>query len=503
MNKELNQQRGSGILLHPTSLPSKFGIGDFGPEAYKFVDYLCKYGQTLWQILPLGPTGYGNSPYQCFSAFAGNTLLISPHKLVDMGLLTKSEVFPPIFTSTSRIDFEAVIKFKGNLIEKAFQKYSQGNHSSLKTEFTEFIDKHGFWLNDYALFMSLKQANDMKPWTEWETPYKMRESSVINQWQKNKNREIELSKFSQFLFFKQWDEIHNYANQNNVKIIGDIPIFVANDSVDVWSNPEAYFLDEERELIFVAGVPPDYFSATGQRWGNPLYRWAEMKKDGYEWWIKRVKHNLEQVDILRIDHFRGFEAYWQICAEEKTAVKGEWIQGPGLAFFKRLKHRLGDLPIIAEDLGVITPEVEDLLEETGFPGMNVLQFAFGDDNEEFTENKYLPQNLKENSIVYTGTHDNQTTLAWFGSLSSDLQEVVLEYTKTTGEDIVGDLIKLAWESASNMAVIPLQDLLRLGSEARMNIPGTTGNNWEWRFCWNEEMNERGEDLQLLTKQCKR
>jgi 4-alpha-glucanotransferase len=496
-------QRRSGILLHPTSLPSNYGIGDLGPELYAFIDYLHKYGQSLWQILPLGPTGYGNSPYQCFSAFAGNSVLLSPDLLMEIDLLTKKDVIPPRSNNSNRVDYASVIAYKHKIVEVAFRRYTQNSPLSLEAELKDFLITHGYWLNDYALFMSLKKANDMKPWNEWEVPFKKREPSTIEKWRDAHVSEIELFKFSQFLFFKQWEKVRKYANQKHVKIIGDLPIFVAYDSVDVWSNPEFYYLTPERELVFVAGVPPDYFSTTGQRWGNPLYRWEDMKKNNYEWWVKRIKHNLEQVDILRIDHFRGFESYWQIDAKEETAIKGKWVPGPGLVFFQELYKQLGPLPIIAEDLGVITPEVEELLQGTGLPGMNVLQFAFGDDEEEYTENKYLPDNIVKNSIVYTGTHDNQTTLAWFDDLSDDLREIVLEYTETFAKDIVGDLIKLAWDSVANMAIIPLQDLLRLGPEARMNIPGTTGNNWEWRFTWNQEMETRGEELLKLTTQCKR
>ncbi len=502
INKEI-QQRRSGILLHPISLPGEHGIGDLGPDLYRFIDYLNKWGQTLWQILPLGHTGYGNSPYQCFSAFAGNPLLISPHLLVQMKLLVKKDITPPKFMDRSRIEYEYVITYKQKLVERAYKTFTQNSDHRLETEFYDFIKIHSYWLNDYAIFMSLKKANNMKSWNEWGSSFKTRDPAIISKWTDTKREELNLYKFSQFLFFKQWHKVRKYANQRNIRIIGDIPIFVAYDSVDVWSSPDLYFLDEDGELLSVAGVPPDYFSATGQRWGNPLYRWDEMKKTGYDWWVKRMKHNLTQLDVLRIDHFRGFEAFWQIPAKEETAVKGKWIKGPGIDFFQTLKQQLGALPIIAENLGIITPEVENLLKQTGFPGMSILQFAFGDDNEEYTENKYLPHNLGYNSVVYTGTHDNQTTLAWFEDLLEDLQEEVLEYTNTSGKDIVGDLIRLAWESDANMAIIPLQDLLRLGSEARMNIPGTTGNNWEWRFIWNQKMEERGNELLKLTKRCAR
>jgi 4-alpha-glucanotransferase len=502
IKKEI-QQRRSGILLHPTSLPGAYGVGDLGPELYRFIDYLNRWGQTLWQILPLGHTGYGNSPYQCFSAFAGNPLLISPQMLVKMKLLTEDDITPPKFKDQTRIEYNSVLTYKQKLVEHVFRAFTQSNDPKIESEFNYFEKTHSYWLNDYAVFMSIKKANNMKSWIEWNSLFKTRDPTTIAKWTKTKKEELKLYKFSQFLFFKQWQNVRKYANQRNVKIIGDIPIFVAFDSVDVWSSPESYFLDEDGELLFVAGVPPDYFSNTGQKWGNPLYRWEEMKKNGYDWWVKRIKHNLEQLDIIRIDHFRGFESFWQIPAKEETAVKGKWIKGPGIDFFQTVKQQLGDLPIIAENLGIITPKVEKLLQQTGFPGMNVLQFAFGGENEEDTENKYLPHNLGKNSVVYTGTHDNQTTRAWFEELLDDMRQEVLNYTKTSGKDIIGDLTKLAWESDANMAIIPLQDLLRLGSEARMNIPGTTGNNWEWRFTWNQEMVKRGRELLNLTRRCER
>jgi 4-alpha-glucanotransferase len=491
--------RHGGILLHPSSLPGDYGIGDLGSEIFRFIDFLYEYDQNLWQILPLGPTGYGNSPYQCFSAFAGNPLLISPEKMIQEGLLTTKESKFPFPEKKHRVDYGKAITFKQKILKIAFQKYSQNEFPDLEVKMKDFFNLNSYWLDDYALFMSLKDEHNLAPWYEWEPQLRDRNSPVIIEWENKKENEIDFVKFCQFLFFSQWKEVKKYSKQRNIKIIGDIPIFVAHDSVDVWSNPHMYYMTTEGDLEYVAGVPPDYFSSTGQRWGNPLYRWDLMKKERYNWWIQRIKHTLEQVDIVRIDHFRGFESYWQIPAQKKTAIKGQWIPGPGIDLFLALKENLGVLPIIAEDLGIITPEVDDLLAQTGFPGMKVLQFAFDDISNETERNMYLPHNYTRNSIVYTGTHDNPTTLAWFESLSPNIQSFVLDYIKTDSDDIVGDFIRLAWSSVASMAVIPLQDLLRLGSKSRMNHPGTTENNWEWRFSWNEHLLRRGKELAKLTR----
>lgn len=499
VEKSSSTGRYGGILLHPSSLPGEYGIGDLGPEVYKFIDFLNKYDQNLWQILPLGPTGYGNSPYQCFSAFAGNPMIISPKKLCEIGLLVKSECKPQDPFLESSVDFGRVIPYKWQLLERAFKKYIQKQPSKLESEFSDFINKHSFWLDDYSLFMSIKKAHDLKAWNEWDEDLRFRDTTALERWKKDHKKEIILQKFTQFIFFIQWNEVKKYANLKNIQIIGDIPIFVAYDSVDVWANPELYHLNNKRELIYVAGVPPDYFSSTGQRWGNPLYSWNLIKKQGYQWWIQRIRHSLEQVDILRIDHFRGFESYWQIAASETTAVIGKWIPGPGIDLFLALKDALGFLPIIAEDLGIITPDVENLLQQSGFPGMRVLQFAFGDTDQNSIKDKYLPHFFQPNTIVYTGTHDNQTTKAWFDNLSEKTKQQVLDYTNSDGKDVVGDLIRLAWGSVAKMAIVPLQDLLRLGVKARMNFPGTIGNNWEWRFTWNQVTRERGKEIRNFSR----
>ncbi len=491
------RSRQGGILLHPISLPGPFGIGDLGPELFRFIDFLHSNRQQLWQILPLGPTGYGNSPYQSFSSFAGNPLLISPDKLIDIGLLSPENISIPKFTSN--IDYSKVIDFKMDLLLQAFTNYSNKSFSSLKKRFKGFLETHHYWLEDYTIFMTIKEAHDLQAWNTWEEPLKLRNTSTLETWKKNNQREIHFQKFIQFLFFIQWDEVKKYAHKKGVKIIGDIPIFVAYDSADVWANSHLFHLDKLGNLEYVAGVPPDYFSETGQRWGNPIYRWDRMITNGFHWWIQKIKHCFLLVDILRIDHFRGFEAYWRIPASEPTAINGEWLSGPRIELFIALKKALGSLPIIAENLGIITPAVEELLQQTGFPGMRVLQFAFGVDEEEFIENENLPHNFVPNTIVYTGTHDNDTTLGWFETAPKEIQEEVLEYLNTDGEDIVGDMIRLAWSSVARISIIPLQDLLRLGNEGRMNFPGTESGNWEWRFIWDQLSKERGEEIDNLSR----
>lgn len=494
-----SRYRQGGILLHPTSLPGVFGIGDLGSEFYRFIDSLHSSQQHLLQILPLGPTGYGNSPYQSFSAFAGNPLLISPEKLQDIGILTSDEIDYQKFPK-SRVDYEKVITFKRDLLLQAFTNYSKKKSSRLREESKAFSKKHHYWLEDYALFMSIKEVHDLEAWNKWEEQLRTRETSAILSWKRNYHEEIEFHKFTQFIFFQQWNEARKYAHKKKVRIIGDIPIFIAYDSADVWANSHFFYLDNHGDLEYVAGVPPDYFSETGQRWGNPIYRWNRMKSDGFKWWIQRIKHCFSQIDILRIDHFRGFEAYWRIPASEPTAINGEWVSGPGIELFIELKKALGPLPIIAENLGIVTPAVEELLKQTGFPGMRVLQFAFGLEEEEgFIENQYLPHNYISNTVVYTGTHDNDTTLGWFKKAPIEVQREVLEYLNSDGEDIVGDLIRLAWGSVAKMSVIPLQDLLRLGTEGRMNYPGTESGNWEWRFTKDQLTAEKEEEISRLSK----
>lgn len=518
-NKLFGRTRLGGILLHPTSLPGKFGIGDLGMNTYRFIDFLKKSGQQIWQILPLGPTGYGNSPYQSFSTFAGNPFLISPERLKEWDLLTAEDIEPKNEFPKDRIDFGEIIEFKCPLLEKAFQNFSKfSSNTPLKKKYGDLIQKHKFWLQDYAIFMAIKGTHKLKPWYEWEDPLKLREKEAIMNWEKENEKSVAFHKFVQFIFFNQWNSVLDYAHKNDIKIFGDIPIFVAHDSADVWANSDLFYLDEEKDLLYVAGVPPDKFSETGQRWGNPLYNWEEMKKNNYAWWVNRIKHAFHMVDFLRIDHFRGFEAYWRIPANEPTAVEGKWCPGPGNDLFITLREELGVMPIIAEDLGVITDKVEELLEKTSYPGMRVLQFAFEEDEETKkgekknekedqkkngkkshpSENKYLPHNFIPNTVAYTGTHDNDTTLGWFNSLPKTTQNQVIKYANSNKTEIIGDLIRLIWSSVARIALIPLQDLLRLGNEARMNHPGTSKDNWEWRFEWKQVKEKHGKEISILS-----
>jgi 4-alpha-glucanotransferase len=472
--------RSSGILLHPTSLPGPWGIGDLGPAAYQFVDFLAAAGQSLWQILPLGPTGYGDSPYQCFSAVAGNPLLVSLDVLVSHGLLAHDELraaLPPHGFSPDSVDYGAVLAFKLPLLQQAFARLKAGAAPQLAAAFRGFRAANVAWLDDYALFMALKDAHGGAAWHSWEPALRSREPAALEAAREAHAESVECHQFLQFLFFDQWAPLKAHANARGITIIGDAPIFVAYDSADVWANPELFFLDAEGNPTVVAGVPPDYFSATGQRWGNPLYRWERMAEDGYAWWVARLRAAFAQVDILRLDHFRGFAAYWEVPAAEPTAMNGRWVRGPGPALFTQLERALGGLPIIAEDLGLITPDVDALRAQFDFPGMLVLQFAFDGD----PGNLYLPHAHARNAVVYTGTHDNDTTVGWFSELSEPQRDVVRAYLGRDGGDIAWDLIRAALMSVADLAVVPFQDLLRLGTDARMNTPGLLGQNWAWRF----------------------
>ncbi|HEY7751673.1 MAG TPA: 4-alpha-glucanotransferase [Ignavibacteriaceae bacterium] len=478
-------ERSAGILLHPTSLPGKYGIGDLGSEAYKFVDFLKEAGQTLWQVFPLGPTGYGDSPYQCFSAFAGNPLLISFEKLKEDGFLSSSELENVTFSDVKKIDYGKVIEYKKSVLKKAYSNFKNNSHG-LENDFEKFCKAHKGWLNDFALFMACKNYHDGAVWSSWEKGLVQRNKKVLVEWVKKLSDEIQFQRFIQFVFFRQWKSLKEYANKQGIKIIGDMPIFIAYDSADLWANKELFTVDEEGKLTFVAGVPPDYFSATGQLWGNPLYKWDEMEKDDFLWWRNRFSSLLELVDVVRIDHFRGFEAYWKIPGDAKTAEKGKWTKAPGEKLFKSLKKHLGELPILAEDLGVITPPVEALRDQFRFPGMKVLQFAFGTKMEK----KFLPHNYVQNCVVYTGTHDNDTTKSYFekeklNKGKNDIYEHAQVYLNYQGDDILSELIRVAYASTANIVIIPLQDILGLGSEARMNFPSTTGGNWTWRFTWDQ------------------
>jgi 4-alpha-glucanotransferase len=485
--------RSSGILLHPTSFPGPHGIGDLGRAAYQFIDFLVEAGQRLWQVLPLGPTGYGDSPYASFSSFAGNPLLISLHELVEAGDLQVADIANPPNFPIDKVDFGWVIFWKGRLLEKAARNFLANADSARRAEFDAFCAEHAGWLDDFALFMAVKEHFDARAKVEdvfgamwnnyWDKDIALRQPVALKRWCTQQAESIAVQKVLQFYFFQQWQAVKGYANEQGIQIIGDIPIFVAPDSVDVWANPDKFLLDENGQPKVVAGVPPDYFSETGQLWGNPLYDWQAMQKDGFEWWINRIRATLRLVDIIRIDHFRGFEAYWEIPAGQKTAIKGRWVKAPGVALFEAVEKALGDLPILAEDLGVITPEVVALRERFGFPGMKILQFAF--DSEEAgglnAANAFLPHNHTANSVVYTGTHDNDTTKGWYRERTPEEQDFIRRYLARNDHDIVWDFIRLAMASVACFAIVPLQDTLNLDSDARMNTPSTLGGNWAWRY----------------------
>jgi 4-alpha-glucanotransferase len=488
--------RASGILLHPTSFPGPFGIGDLGKSAYQFIDFLHNSGQQLWQILPVGPTGHGNSPYMSYSSMAGNPLLISPEILRDQGLLEDADFRDLPTFPTQEVDYEPVIQAKNGLLEKACEAFKTQATVDQRQEFEVFCASRAFWLNDYALFMALKEAHEGASWHQWEPAIAQRDPETLERCRLRLTSKIFHQKFLQFEFFRQWSALKGYAREHGISIIGDIPIYVAHDSADVWAFPQYFHLDPETgEPALMAGVPPDYFSATGQLWGNPIYDWETLEQAGFEWWIQRFRAMLEYVDLIRIDHFRGFCAYWAVKQGETTAINGEWLEAPGEAFFKALEQELGSLPILAEDLGVITPDVEALRDQLEFPGMKVLQFAFGSD----TNNPFLPFNHVRNCVVYTGTHDNDTTMGWFKQLSDYEREALLNYLGCTGpHGIHWDLIRLALSSVGSLAIVPLQDILGLGSEARMNYPGLPSGNWTWRYQADDLVKELGDRLRHLT-----
>ncbi len=480
--------RASGILLHPTSLPGRFGIGDLGTGAYRFADFLAGARQHLWQVLPLTPTGYGDSPYQCLSVFAGNPLFISLEKLAEDGFLELADLKDAPAFPEHRVDYGAVISFKLSLLRKSFAIFDRRATRPEREQFEAFCTQNASWLETYSLFMALKEAHGLAAWNTWEEDIRQRQPEAMEGWRQKLAGQIGVHKYQQYHFYRQWSALKKYCHYREVRLIGDMPIFVALDSAEVWSHPELFLLDENGQPTVVAGVPPDYFSRTGQLWGNPVYRWEAMAGEGYRWWIERFQAMLGLVDIIRLDHFRGFEKYWEVPATETTAVNGRWVAGPGAAFFAAIEKALGKLPIIAEDLGVITPEVDALREQFGFPGMRVLQFAFGSDDK---ANCHQPHYYERNSVVYTGTHDNNTTIGWFSgeddatTLSREQREKerqrALDYLGTDGHEINWDFIRLALLSVADTAIIPLQDVLGLGSQARMNQPGASEGNWRWRF----------------------
>ncbi len=494
------------MLLHPTSLPSNYGIGDLGANAYKFVDFLGKAKQTYWQVLPLGPTGYGDSPYQSFSAFAGNTNMIAPELLVEDEFLTSGEINQKPDFPQGRVDFGVLYDWKNHILALAFERFRQTTSVDLRGKFETFCQQEKYWLDDYALFRAVKKSQGQKLWLEWEDSLKLRDNDALHFAKENLREDIQAQKFQQWLFFRQWENLKNYANEKNIKIVGDVPIFTSLDSSDVWCNPQEFKLNADGSPKVVAGVPPDYFSATGQLWGNPIYDWDKMREDNFAWWISRVKATLETVDVVRVDHFRGFAAAWEVPGADKTAVNGQWVNVPGKELFDALENAIGDLPFWAEDLGVITPDVEDLRDNFGFPGMRILQFAFGGD----AKNHDLPHNYIPNSVAYTGTHDNDTTVGWFNSgagkgSTRDVSQIkkehdfCLKYLNSNGAEIHWDFVRAVWSSVADSAVAPMQDLLGLGNEARMNLPASSSGNWYWQCREGDFSDEIADRLKNLTE----
>jgi 4-alpha-glucanotransferase len=490
--------RKSGVLLHPVSLPGHGGIGSLGEYARGFVDFLQEAGQSLWQILPLGPTAYGNSPYACYSAFAGNPLLINLETIVQEGDLASTDLRDDL--PEDRVDYQLVEDYKFTVLRKAAANFFFGRDGGRRSdEFFNFCETTS-WLHDFALFMVLKEHYQGKSWCDWPEEITRKKASAMASVTSELADCINEKKYMQWQFSRQWRKIKEYANSKGIAIIGDIPIFVAYDSADVWANPHLFQLDEKGRPTVVAGVPPDYFSKTGQLWGNPLYNWERVAYHGYDWWIDRFRSALSLHDMIRVDHFRGFEAHWEVPADEKTAVNGRWVKGPGEALFHALNAALGKVPIIAEDLGYITPDVEALRDKLSFPGMRILQFAFGSD----PYNPYLPHNHIRESVVYTGTHDNDTTVGWYASLSSKEKRNVCRYLNISGDDIAWDLIRAALVSVADTVILPLQDILALPSTARMNLPGSSSGNWSWRFnheALSEKTSRRLLDLTKMYGRC--
>lgn len=470
--------RKSGILLPISSIPSKYGIGSFSKEAYEFVDFLVKAGQKLWQILPLGPTGYGDSPYQAFSTFAGNPYFIDLNEFIEKGFITQEDCNKLNFgTNPEYVDYGQLYNNRFLILEKAYDSALEAGLEE-EEEYKVFVNQNKYWLKDYALFMTVKRAFDNACWTEWDEDIRLRKPEALKKYNKEYAYEIGFYYFQQYFFAKQWSELKKYANEKGIEIVGDIPIYVAFDSADSWANPELFQLDEENMPLGVAGCPPDAFSQEGQLWGNPLYDWSYHQETKFAWWMKRIAHCYELYDIVRIDHFRGFDEYWFVPYGDETARNGKWLPGPGMELFKTMKKKFPKAQVIAEDLGFLTPSVLKLLKDSGFPGMKVLQFAFGGD----ASNLYLPHNHIQNSVVYTGTHDNETTVGWYDNLNDWTKGHVNQYLGIKdGSDINWVFIRVALSSVADVAIIPMQDYLGLGNEARINMPSSLGKNWEWRM----------------------
>jgi 4-alpha-glucanotransferase len=492
-------KRGSGILLHITSLPSSYGVGDLGPEAYRFADFLSQTKQTYWQVLPLNPTGpiFGNSPYSSISAFAGNTLLISPALLLEEGLLLKEDLDPVPPFPEARCDFPEAIRYKDRLLERAYQHFISRGEG--RESFEAFCSEHSPWLDDFALFVVLRKRFDGKVWNEWPRELRDRDLPSLEKVRKECYPDLEREKFRQYLFFKQWHSLKAYCREKGVCLFGDLAIYVSSDSADTWANPGLFNLDEEKRPAFVSGVPPDYFSETGQLWGNPVYRWSVLEESGYQWWIERMAHNLKLFDVLRIDHFLGLVAYWEIPADEKTAINGQWVKAPGKDFLNALNKEFPHLPIVAEDLGAVTPEVRELMHHFELPGMKVLVFAFGDDDP---MHPFQPHTYEKDFVVYTGTHDNNTVRGWFeGEASPEDKKRLFRYLgrEVPVEEVHWALIRLAMMSVARWVILPMQDVLGLGGEARMNVPSVAQGNWEWRLLPGQTTPLISEALQEITK----
>jgi len=506
----VNLARSGGILLHPTSLPGPYGIGDLGPQAHRFIDWIAASGCSLWQVLPLGPTGYGNSPYQCHSVFAGNAYMISPDLLMRDGLLAAPDLQEmPGFAAkpgqpVSRVDFGRLIPWKQSLLKKAFARFRRSGSKTMRDNFLEFRSENSAWLDDFSLFMALKERYGGVSWTEWPVTIRRRQRRALAKARQTLNTAALRFAFGQMLFFRQWDELREYAHQRGVRIIGDVPIFAAEDSSDVWAHPELFCVDDKGLPTVVGGVPPDYFAPTGQLWGNPLYRWENHRRSEYAWWLQRLRANLQIVDMVRLDHFRGFAGYWEIPAGAATAEIGRWVPGPAEDFLDAMVRGLcpesvsEGLPIIAEDLGVITPDVIQLRQRYHLPGMRVLQFGFAALNEEFLPHKYV-----ENCVAYTGTHDNDTARGWFAAVSEQERQTALHYLQSTEATMVPDMIRAVWSSIAMFAIVPIQDLLDLGTEARMNVPGKPEGNWEWRLGADDLTDSLAEKFRGLNAECGR
>jgi 4-alpha-glucanotransferase len=501
-------RRAAGILLHPTSLPHGTDIGDLGPGAFEFIDWLAEARQRIWQVLPLGPTGYGNSPYQCFSAFAGNPLLVSLERLADDGLLTDQELRRPVEVHAGSVDFPAVIDHRRSLWPRVLERFEKTAAPRERDRFERFCRDQANWLDDFALFMAVKDAQNMTAWTHWERDIAQRDPEALARWTVRCGREIRLHKLVQHLFFDQWSRVREACQARSIEIMGDLPIFVAHDSADVWARREFFRLDASGHPTVLTGVPPDYFSSTGQRWGNPHYQWDALARSGFAWWIERFRSLLALVDRVRIDHFRGFEASWEVPHDSPTAIQGEWVKGPGALLFEALRSAIQapHLPFVAENLGVITPEVEALREQFGLPGMAILQFAFGNDPH---APDFRPHNYPRNIVAYTGTHDNDTTAGWWagtdeystrsaGEIEQE-REQSRRYLNMNGQEPHWAFVRAVLASVADTAIVPAQDLLGLGSHARMNRPGTLSGNWRWRLAPGQLTHETAQRLAVMTE----